>query len=120
LWLVVPAAIQTTGWFHTNRNVLSPAAMAGMKLGVQMPAGIDGAVRMPTTTQDQTLCSRLQHTTGQLNHRRPARRCIISKNNTQTGVQALGEQITLRNDQHLSSHVSSLNQARSESSAAHL
>jgi hypothetical protein len=34
--------------------------MAGMQLGVQMPAGIDGAVRMPTTTQDQTLCSRMQ------------------------------------------------------------
>jgi hypothetical protein len=57
LWLVVPAAIQTTEWFHTNRIGLSPAAMVGMQLGVQMPAGIDGAVRMPTTTQGQTLCS---------------------------------------------------------------
>jgi len=57
LWLVVPDAIQTTGWFHTNRFGLSPAAMVGMQLGVQMPAGIDGAVRMPTTTQDQTLSS---------------------------------------------------------------
>ena len=62
-----------------------------------------------------------EHTTGQLNHSRPARRCIISKDNTQTGVPALGELITLRNDvQHLSSHVSLFNQARSESSAAHL
>jgi hypothetical protein len=57
LWLVVPAAIQTTEWFHTNRIGLSPAAMVGMQLGVQMPAGIHGAVRMPTTTQDQTLSS---------------------------------------------------------------
>ena len=48
---------------------LSTAAMAGMELSFQMPAGIDGAVRMPTTTQNQTLCSRLQHTTGQLNHK---------------------------------------------------
>jgi hypothetical protein len=62
LWLVVPAAVQTTGWFHTNRIGLSPAAVAGMQLGVQMLASFNGAVRMPTTTQDQTLCSRLQST----------------------------------------------------------
>ena len=57
---VVPAAIQMTGWFHTNRIGLSPAAMAGMQLGVQMLASFNGAVRMPTTTQGQTLCSRMQ------------------------------------------------------------
>jgi len=31
--------------------------MAGMQLGVQMLASFNGAVRMPTTTQNQTLCS---------------------------------------------------------------
>ena len=46
-----------TGWFHTNRIGLSPAVMAGMQLGVQMLASFNGAVRMPTTTQNQTLCS---------------------------------------------------------------
>ena len=45
------------GWCHTNRIGLSPAAMAGMQLGVQMLASFNGAVRMPTTTQGQTLCS---------------------------------------------------------------
>jgi membrane protease subunit (stomatin/prohibitin family) len=49
-----------TGWFHTNRIGLSPAAMAGMQLGVQMLASFNGAVRMQTTTQGQTLCSRMQ------------------------------------------------------------
>ena len=51
----VPAAIQTTGWFPTNRIGLSPASMTGMLLDFQMPAGINGIERMPTTTQDQTL-----------------------------------------------------------------
>ena len=38
-----------TGWFHTNHIGLSPAPMTGMLLDFQMPAGINGIERMPTT-----------------------------------------------------------------------
>ena len=44
--------------FHTQpHRTLSRAPMTGMLLDFQMPAGINGIERMPTTMQDQTLCS---------------------------------------------------------------
>ena len=86
-----------TGWFHTNHIGLSPAPMTGMLLDFQMPAGINGIERMPTTTQDQTLyAAECSTQPAALNHSRPASRCVITKNNTQTGVQVLGELITIR------------------------
>ena len=74
-----------TGWFHTNHIGLSPAPMTGMLLDFQMPAGINGIERMPTTTQDQTLyAAECSTQPAELKYSRPASRCVITKNNTQT------------------------------------
>ena len=62
----------------------------------RMPAGINGLGVCDSQTRDQTRCG-VQHQAGPLNHSRHASRCIITNNNTQTGAEVLGEQITLRN-----------------------
>ena len=83
-----------------------------------MPAGINGPDVYYSQTQDQTAmqvsCStkrpsrpHLNHTAnetqaGHLNHSKPANRCIITKNNTQTGGEILGEQ---EHDQELKSRM---------------
>ena len=74
------------GWSSTpNRIGLSPAPMTGMLLDFQMPAGINGIERMPTTTQDQTLyAAECSTQPAELKYSRPASRCVITKNNTQT------------------------------------
>ena len=74
------------GWSSTlNRIGLSPAPMTGMQLDFQMPAGINGIERMPTTTQDQTLyAAECSTQPAELKYSRPASRCVITKNNTQT------------------------------------